>query len=316
MVYCLGVPNRRPEILELPPISRIISLPNAPLVTVITPNYNHGHYLQDTLVSVNRQTYRNLEHIVIDANSSDGSKEILEKSDGINWLSEPDKGVLDAFLKGLRMSKGKYVMLCQSSDMYIDPSWIQKCVEVLEREPEVSLVWGGLTTANQAGELIENRSWPKQDFRVPNGLDMFFYWVISSINLPETNYCIRREVLESCLSELDVPDDEYDSEEDINLLLQFRFHSKGFLSRYLPVTANFVRVHTDQRTQAWQGSGLFERKMAAYGAMHKKFRRQLIAQGRQEFRDSSGQVIQIHGRYKVLLNLVRQKAMFLKHGPI
>lgn len=316
MVYCLGVLNRRPEILKLPSISRVDNLPNVPLVTVITPNYNHGHYLQDTLVSVNRQTYRNLEHIVIDANSSDVSKELLEKSVGIKWLSEPDKGVLDAFLKGLRMSKGKYVMLCQSSDMYIDPNWIQKCVEVLEREPEVSLVWGGLTTANQAGELIENRSWPKQDFRVPNGFDMFFYWLISSINLPETNYCIRREVLESCLSELDVPDDEYESEEDINLLLQFRFHSRGFLTRYLPITANFVRVHTDQRTQAWQGSGLFERKMAAYGAMHKKFRRQLITHGRQEFKDSNGQVIQIYGRYKILLNLVRQKAKFLKHGSI
>lgn len=305
-----------PAILLLPRVIRNIENLDQSLVSVITPNYNHGHYLEDTLVGVNRQTYRNLEHIVIDANSSDGSKELLQKSDGIKWLSEPDKGVLDAFLKGLRMSKGKYVMLCPSSDMYIDPNWIQNCVEVLEGEPEVSLVWGGLTTANQAGELIEKRSWPKQDFRVPNGFDMFFYWVISSINLPETNYCIRREVLESCLSELDVPDDEYESEEDINLLLQFRFHSRGFLSRYLPITANFVRVHTDQRTQAWQGSGLFERKMAAYGAMHKKFRRQLITQGRQEFRDSSGQVIQIYGRYKILLNLVRQKAIFLKHGSV
>ena len=315
-MYCLKVPNRRPEILKLPPISRVDNVPNIPLVTVITPNYNHGHYLQDTLVSVNRQTYGNIEHIVIDGNSSDGSKELLEKSDGIKWLSEPDKGVLDAFLKGLRMSKGKFVMLCQSSDMYIDPNWIQECVEVLEREPQVSLVWGGLTTANQAGELIENRSWPKQDFRVPNAFDMFFYWVISSVNLPETNYCIRREVLESCLSEFDVPEDEYESEEDINLLLQFRFHSRGFLSRYLPITANLVRVHSDQRTQAWQGSGLFERKMAAYGAMHKKFRRQLIIHGGQEFRDSSGQVIQIYGRNKILLNVLRQKAKFLKHGSI
>ncbi len=305
-----------PGILQLPYVKREKTNFSSPIVSVITPNYNHAHYLNDTLVGVNRQTYRNLEHIVIDGNSSDGSKELLEKSDGIKWLSEPDKGVLDAFLKGLRMSKGKYVMLCQSSDMYIDPNWIQKCVEVLEREPEVSLVWGGLTTANQAGELIENRSWPKQDFRVPNGFDMFFYWVISSVNLPETNYCIRREVLKSCLFVSDVPEDEYESEEDINLLLQFRFHSRGFLTRYLPITANFVRVHTDQRTQAWQGSGLFERKMAAYGATHKKFRRHLITHGRQEFRDSSGQVIQIYGGNKILLNILKQKAKFLKNGSI
>ena len=307
----------RPGILQLPYVRREKTNFSSPIVSVITPNYNHAHYLNDTLVGVNRQTYRNLEHIVIDGASSDNTIEILEKFPDVKWVSEPDKGVLDAFLKGLRIAEGKYVMMCPSSDMYIDIGWIENCVEIMERDSTVSLVWGGVAIANTDGEIIEKHSWPGLNREVPSGIHMFFYWLVTSLNLPETNYCIRRDVLESCLSEMDIPENEYESNEDINLLLQFRFHSRGYLAQYLPRTANFVRVHNDQRTLAWQTSGLFDRKMATYAMWHKDYRYGLILGRRnQVLRDSNGRVTEVLSWFRLVGLIWKQKWQLMLKGPI
>lgn len=307
----------RPEILQLPYVGRGKTHFSLPIISVITPNFNHGHYLNDTLVGVNRQTYQNIEHIVIDGGSADNTIEILQKFPDIIWVSEPDKGVLDAFLKGLRIATGKYIMICPSSDMYIDTGWIENCVEVMEKDSKLSLVWGGVATANINGEVTEKHSWPGLKREVPSGIEMFSYWLATSVNLPETNYCIRREVLESCLSEMDIPDNEYESNEDINLLLQFRFHSQGYLAQYLPRTANFVRVHHDQRTLAWQSSGLFDRKMATYANWHKDYRKQLLTgQKTHVFRDSNGEIIRVVSWLQLLGSIWKQKLRIILKGQI
>lgn len=308
--------SHRPKILDLAEVRRGQSPTLGPKVSVITPNFNHGHYLSDTLVGVNRQTYQNLEHIIVDAASSDNTQEILREHPDVKWISEPDKGVLDAFLKGLRMSDGKYVMLCPSSDMYIDPTWVEKCVTTLESDPKLSMVWGGVATANMNGETIEDHSWPTLKAEIPSGIDMFFYWLISSVNLPETNYCLRKDVLISCLSEMDIPEDEYESDEDINLLLQYRFHSEGYLTKYLPVTANFVRIHEDQRTAAWQNTGLFEKKMARYAEKHRNYRRHLLFGASHTVRDSNGETIETLYWPRIVLQLFIQKARIATKGSI
>lgn len=308
--------SQRPPILDQPEVHRPQNAKSGSKVSVITPNFNHGHYLVDTLIGVNRQTYENIEHIVVDAASNDDSQEILRGFPDVKWISEPDKGVLDAFLKGLKMSQGKYVMLCPSSDMYIDPNWIKKCVETLESDPDISLVWGGVATANMKGEVIEAHSWPTLKGKIPSGIDMFFYWLISSVNLPETNYCLRKDVLISCLSEIDIPEDEYESDEDINLLLQYRFHSQGYLAKYLPMTANFVRVHQDQRTAAWQNTGLFEKKMAKYGEKHRRYRRHLLFGAPHIVRNSNGKTIKRLIWPRIVLQLFIQKTRVVMKGSI
>lgn len=307
----------RPDILSLPYVHRQSSICTTPRVSIITPNFNHGHYLNDTLSGVNRQTYQNVEHIVIDGGSSDDTVKILKECLDIIWVSEPDKGVLDAFLKGLRIASGKYVMLCPSSDMYIDERWVEDCVDVMEKNSNVSLVWGGVVTANVDGEILEEHSWPSLRRIVPSGFEMFSYWLATSVNLPETNYCIRRDVLDSCLSEMDIPDNEHESNEDINLLFQFRFHSQGYLAQYVPRTANFVRVHHDQRTLAWQSSGLFDRKMATYGMRHKEFRKALLS-GRKKhvLRDANGEIIRTVGFLEILKSTLKHKLQLMLKGQI
>lgn len=80
--------------------------PDAPLVSVLTPSFNQAAWLPDNLRSVTCQTYANIEHIVIDGGSTDGSLEVLQAAgDSVIWRSEPDEGQSDAIDKVPRESK-------------------------------------------------------------------------------------------------------------------------------------------------------------------------------------------------------------------
>ena len=83
---------------------------NKPLISVITPSYNQRRFIEDTIQSLQRQTYSNFEHIVVDAGSTDGTLEVLKKHEtayNMTWSSEPDSGMYHGINKGLRRAKGQ-----------------------------------------------------------------------------------------------------------------------------------------------------------------------------------------------------------------
>ena len=88
-----------------------------PLVSVVTPSYNKGRFIEETILSVKNQTYPRIEHIVVDGGSTDGTLDILKKyGDSLIWISEPDKGQSDAINKGWRMSKGDILAYLNADD--------------------------------------------------------------------------------------------------------------------------------------------------------------------------------------------------------
>jgi len=97
---------------------------NYPKISVITPSYNQGKYLEETIISVIGQGYPNLEYIVIDGGSSDNSKEILQKySDQITyWVSEKDTGQSNAINKGFNRATGEIFYWLNSDDMLMPKS--------------------------------------------------------------------------------------------------------------------------------------------------------------------------------------------------
>ena len=93
---------------------------NTPLVSIITVVYNGEKYLEQTIQSVINQTYKNIEYIIIDGGSTDGTLDIIKKYENniSYWISEPDNGLYDAMNKGIGIAKGELIGMINSDDWY------------------------------------------------------------------------------------------------------------------------------------------------------------------------------------------------------
>ena len=91
-----------------------------PLISIITVVYNGEKYFEQTILSVINQTYKNIEYIIIDGGSTDGSIDIIRKyEDNISyWVSESDNGLYDAMNKGIKIAKGELIGMINSDDWY------------------------------------------------------------------------------------------------------------------------------------------------------------------------------------------------------
>jgi glycosyltransferase involved in cell wall biosynthesis len=128
---------------------------NQPLVTVVTPSFNQAHFLEATIQSVLDQDYPNLEYIIVDGGSIDGSQEIIRRySDRLSWwVSKKDEGQTDAINKGFARAKGEILAWLNSDDTYL-PHTISEAVEFLRGRPEVGMVYGDADFINETGSVI------------------------------------------------------------------------------------------------------------------------------------------------------------------
>jgi len=114
----------------------------APLVSVITPSYNQAHFIRATIESILAQDYPNIEYIIMDGGSNDGTAEVVrEYSSRVTWISGRDRGQSDAINKGFRMARGEIVSWLNSDDIIL-PGAVSKAVQRLEADPELGAVYG------------------------------------------------------------------------------------------------------------------------------------------------------------------------------
>ncbi len=127
---------------------------NEPLVTIVSPSYNQAGFLEKTILSVLEQDYPNLEYLVVDGGSTDGSVELIKKyADRISWwVSEKDNGQADGINKGLQRASGEIIAWLNSDDFYL-PGAISNAVQALQSNPGVGFVYGDLQVVNEAGEI-------------------------------------------------------------------------------------------------------------------------------------------------------------------
>ena len=127
-----------------------------PLVSVLTPSFRQATWLGDNLRSVAVQTYANVEHIVMDGGSDDGSVAILERMSrpGLQWSTEPDRGQSHALNKALAASHGEIVGWLNSDDAYFEPSVVEGAVDLFRRRPDVVVVYGHAALVNAEGLLL------------------------------------------------------------------------------------------------------------------------------------------------------------------
>ncbi len=124
-----------------------------PLISIVTPSYNQGQFIEETIRSVIEQDYPNIEHIVMDGGSTDETVDVLRRYDGrICWVSEPDEGQADAINKGLRIASGEILAYLNSDDAYL-PGAFAVVAKQFVAHPDAGLIFGDCQAVTEAGEV-------------------------------------------------------------------------------------------------------------------------------------------------------------------
>lgn len=203
-----------------------------PLVTIVTITYNliqagRKETIQQCIESVHNQTYKNIEHIIIDGASTDGTLELLHSYEQKGWIdifSEKDSGLYDAMNKGIYRARGKYIAFLNSDDFYHDMQGIEKTVCMLQKT-QTDYTFSNTNILNEDGSI--------------------YYWIADIGNmLYARNYChqsmfVRLDVMK----ELNGFDLKYRVSSDSDLMI--RIFEKGY-----------SYVKTDYSFVTYRGGGL------------------------------------------------------------
>lgn len=132
---------------------------DTPLISIIIPSYNQAAYLEHTLNSVFSQSYPNLETIVVDGASNDGSQEIIRRHAGhlAWWVSEKDGGQAEAINKGFQRASGEIIAWLNSDDIYL-PGALDQAAAALLVNPHTGMVFGDAITMDAAGRPLNKLS--------------------------------------------------------------------------------------------------------------------------------------------------------------
>jgi glycosyltransferase involved in cell wall biosynthesis len=131
--------------------------PSWPKISIVTPSYNQAQFLERTILSVLNQNYPNLEYIIIDGGSTDGSVEIIKKYEKYlsYWVSEKDRGQSHALNKGFERATGDLVGWQNSDDIYL-PGAFEKVIEVFKNKPNYDVYFGNVYTIDESDNIIRD----------------------------------------------------------------------------------------------------------------------------------------------------------------
>ena len=165
-----------------------------PRISVITPSFNQGDFIEQTILSVLSQDYPNLEYLVMDGGSSDTTLKILEKYSGrVTWMSEPDQGQTHAINKGLRRATGSIVGYLNADDLLL-PGKLKKVMDVFINQPQTWWVTGKCRIVDEENNEIRRPITVYKNTLL--GLHTFSLLLMTNyISQPATFW--RREALES-----------------------------------------------------------------------------------------------------------------------
>jgi len=130
-----------------------------PLVSIITPSFNQARFIEETIRSVIEQDYPQIEYLIVDGGSTDGSREIIERYAAQYpqrlgwWVSEPDRGQTDASNKGFARARGDILAWINSDDTYL-PHAVSEAVAELQAHTEAAMVYGDANLVDEDGQVL------------------------------------------------------------------------------------------------------------------------------------------------------------------
>jgi glycosyltransferase involved in cell wall biosynthesis len=133
-----------------------------PKISIVTPSFNQGAFIEEALLSVKEQNYPDVEHIVVDGASTDGTVHILRRYAGkpgwrhLRWISEPDRGQSDALNKGFRMATGNVIGWMNSDDRYRHGCFAT-ITEGFTKHPNADILYGDYTWMDENGQITDIR---------------------------------------------------------------------------------------------------------------------------------------------------------------
>jgi glycosyltransferase involved in cell wall biosynthesis len=134
-------------------------MPNSPLISVITPSYMQGEFIDACIKSVKHQSYENIEHLIFDAQSSDNTDAVVKSHLGtynLYYFSEPDKGQANAINKGLDHAQGDIICWLNSDDLFHNEHVLAKISNLFQKHPQIDIITGGGIYITQDGRWLED----------------------------------------------------------------------------------------------------------------------------------------------------------------
>jgi GT2 family glycosyltransferase len=214
-----------------------------PRISVVTPSFNQIHYLEETIRSVLLQGYPDIELLVIDGGSTDGSVELIRRYERwiSYWVSEKDRGQSHALNKGFARASGGWVGW-QNSDDYYGPDCFAVAASASGAHPDAAVLYGQLRFVDADGRVVvENRA---REFRLEDGIPWFGL----------ANQCLffRRDIFDANL----FVDESFHYCMDAEFYWRLIFH--GYKFQYTPEMSGSFRLHSEAKTAKVQDVNFHE----------------------------------------------------------
>jgi glycosyltransferase involved in cell wall biosynthesis len=200
-------------------------------ISIVTPTRNQAEFIRDTIHSVMDQDHDDIEHVVVDGASTDGTVDILKEFPHLRWLSEPDSGQSNAINKGFRLATGE-ILAWLNSDDYYEKNVLGAVARYFRDHPDCMILYGDITYVDQEKNFLY----------ALNGPAISYQELIKSPDIMrQPSFFWRRRVIE----EIGFIDERF------HLVMDFEFFlraAKRYPLHYLPRTISCYRSHPESKT--------------------------------------------------------------------
>lgn len=216
-----------------------------PTVSVIFPfsvKEGSSEELKKRLESAAQQSFSNYEQIIVCDHFSDSLAGLLKDLPKMRLVLEKEPGNIAAFQKGVSAANGKYIFYCPPGNGYLNRDWFDSCVEVLENNQDVSLVWGlnqSMLEDGAPGRIYDSHLFDKSPSQ---GKWFIYYWLKKKTIFSEGNICLRKKILNECF-----PFQRISKSAEYSNWLEFyyNFNVSGYQPFFIPAVANYSRIRME-----------------------------------------------------------------------